>query len=199
MKMSGPTLSFNQPRTSEFGKTHNLDISETSTLTPEEYRTSMHVSQTPQDETSWFQQVWLGDGSPPFVVDPIGRDAWNIGTAAHAQSRARGLSYDRQAVENLLGKTGLTGPVVVPYFEPSVTDFNVNKLFSPPMGSGCISYRGVPRNPKNYGRLPVVTRLLYDGQLLNKTSDEIDSEMLAYMKTQGARIWNKDGTLRQLR
>lgn len=193
-----PTLSHNQPRMNEFN-VHNTDITFTETISAEEYRKNMHVAETPQDEASWFQQVWLGDGSPPFVIDPIGQDAWSIGNQRHAQSRARGLSYDRQAVEDLLGKEGLTENPVVPFFEPTLADFNVNKLFSPPLGSGCISYRGVPRNPKNYGRLPVITRLKYDGNLADKSTDDLDAELLQHMKTQGARIWNRDGKLSQLR
>ena len=188
----------------EFPRTHNVDVPTISSLPSTDARTAMYVPDTvsaPQPE--WFGDVWLGDGSPPLVVDPIGVDSWIMdGSSRHQQSHLKGKAYDRAAVENLIGhESMLTGadPGNFIYWVPSVTDFKVNKLYPAPMGGGCLSYRGVKRNNKNFGRLPVITRLKYDGHLADKSIGDIEKEMLQYMKTQDVRMYAQTGSLSQTR
>ena len=188
----------------EFRRTHNMDVPSVSALPASDVRAMLHVPaavSAPQPE--WFGSVWLGDGSPPLVVDPIRMESWiTDDSSRHQQSVLKSKAYDRAAVENLIGhEATLAGadPGNLIYYVPSLTDFNVDKLYPPPVAGGCLTYRGVRRSNKNFGPLPVITRLKYDGDLADKSIGEINEEMLQYSKTQDVRIYAQTGSLSQTR
>ena len=166
-------------------------------------RNAMHVPELPKTEAEYFPQQWVWEG-PPFTLNPVRNNQWIVdGSTAGERSAARGDSYDRQEIENLVGAldefvAGTEQQFLVPY-DPQVADFPVDKLFSPPLGSGCNLYRGARRNQDLVGRLPVISRLKYDGELREKSVAEINDEIVQFAKRQGVRLFNPKGHLEMIR
>lgn len=166
-------------------------------------RNSMHVSQVPPTEAEMFPQQWVWEG-PPYTLNPVRNNQWIAdGSTAGERSAARGVSYDRQEIENLVGEidssiAGTPAQFLIPY-KPQVADFDVNKLYSPPLGSGCNLYRGAQRDQSLVGRLPVISRLKYDGDLREKSIADINDEIAQFAKRQGVRLFNPKGHLQMIR
>lgn len=166
-------------------------------------RNAMHVAEVPPTEADYFPQQWVWEG-PPYTLNPVRNNQWiSDGSTAGERSATRGVSYDRQEIENLVGGldamvAGTEQQFLVPY-DPQVSDFPVDKLYSPPLGSGCNLYRGARRNQDLVGRLPVISRLKYDGELREKSVAEINDEIAQFAKRQGVRLFNPKGHLEMIR
>lgn len=194
------TNSYNEPNSSEFNQ-HNNDITVTETISAKAYRQQQHVPAEPPSGRSYIPQQYVDNDGPPYTLDPIRLDQWasESGTGAE-RSKVRGNAYAREALEQLMGNVAVMRTHSEPTsWQPTVADIPVGKLFPTPMGSGCVSYRGVARAQTNYGQLPVVSQLKYDGDLSNKSRDVIDAAMLAEQRRAGARLFNPTGRLATVR
>lgn len=193
-------------------RTHNFDVTETVTVSQKEAR-KMQAANVVRDDVThenyWFEDTWLGHGVPPFVVRPIRLDPWIIDGGNFAKEAAkRGIGYDTEQVENLLGRYEIAGgnkidvvdgALTWPRSNPTVSQISSLPLFPHRPGTGCNTYRGVPRDPADFGELPLISQLIYNGDLVGKTNQQINEELYAAAKTADVRVFNQGGSLAQLR
>ena len=135
---------------------------------------------------------WLDWGDVTRTVDPVGTKQWiHDGRDGHERSERRGLEFDAREVRKLLGWEQKQQPPLPEFYQPSVAAINARgELFSTPMGAGCKSWRGVTRDPKRFGVLPVHELLKRDGWLINKDTDAIAREIQEYERRRGARLFD---------
>ena len=91
---------------SQYGEFHahnngaEITISETESM--KDYRTNLEVAEAPPTTAEYFPRQWLWNG-PPYALNPVRLNQWiQDGSTAGERSETRGVSYDRQAVEDLL-------------------------------------------------------------------------------------------------
>ena len=176
---------------SEFPKEGTMVTSYDMPVTVDEYRRDMRVDSGALTNREEFPRIYNYSGDVTITTDPIRLDSYIYdGYHAGEMSNLRGKLFNASALENLLGKIENTNPQPSGQFQPTLKDFAPDKLFSPPIGSGCNNWRGYKRRTNLIGRLPVVSGMIYNGELYNKDRDQIAAEMREAERRTGARVFS---------
>ena len=137
---------------------------------------------------------YLYDGAP-IVLLPKTRDTWAMDEKSQALSDAgvtRALALDEAEASRLICQLETKNPPQPTPFMPTVAQFPVDQLYSPPVGS-CLAYpnAGV-RHDKGPTRLPILSQLIYDGKLEQMDQSKIDASMKAEQNRQDVRLFARD-------
>lgn len=160
-------------------------------VTVDEYRRNMRVDSGALTNREEFPRIYNYSGDVTITTDPIRLDSYIYdGYRAGEMSNLRGKLFNLSALENLLGKIENTNPQPSGEFQPTLKDFAPDKLFSPPIGADCNTWRGYKRRQTLVGRLPVVSNMIYNGQLSSKDRDQIAAEMREAERRTGARVFS---------
>jgi hypothetical protein len=130
---------------------------------------------------------WLDWGDHTVTIDPMGNKKWILesDTEGHSQSIARKRRFDAADVRDLMGWQN-RHPLQSPsYYEPTISG---RQLYSDPIGKGCKQWRGQKRDSWRFGKLPVITQLIRDGALHDKTPGQIEHEMREWERTRD--VWS---------
>lgn len=158
-------------------------------LDADEYRQYTHAAETPSKADAHPDQ-WVDWGEHTMTVDPPLTKQWiHDSHDGHVKSADRARFYDAQRVREIKNWEQTTrNPFPTPYI-PSVAEINNADLYSQPRDLlGCRSWRGAPRDSRNFGKLPSISQLLRSGQLGEKSTGDIEAEMREAERTRGARI-----------
>lgn len=190
-------------------------MSFTAHLDEAEYREWTRVPETPSASQTLPDQ-WVNWGDHTVQVDPIGNKQWiHDSHDGHARSEKRGRAYDSKDVQSLLGWEKTHEPVPLTYYTPSVTEIGgMHKLATTlqpdlwggwdfdrldkrkQLDRGCRTWRGAERDTSRIGKLPSISALLYDNQLAEKSTEEIEHEIREHDRTISARVYERDGVSR---
>jgi len=166
-------------------------------LDVDQYRELTHAAETPTLQQAHPDQ-WVDWGDHTVQVDPVGNKQWiHDSHDGHQRSEVRGRAYDARDVQHMLGWEKAHGWVGgLDYYSPSTVELDAAEKYSAPLGRGCRSWRGFQRDSGDFGKLPVIEALKYEGGLPNKSTGEIEAEMREAGRRQAHRLFDRSGYTR---
>ena len=159
-------------------------------LDDDQWREYQHVSPTPELGTN--QEQWVNWGDHTITVDPMKFDHWIMDHGEqHVAGQKRGRMLDRKLVSQLQGWQNESHQAPYVLFTPSQSTIAGLDRFSVPLQQGCRVYRGVKRDESRFGMLPSISAQLYDNVLPNKSTSEIEHEMLEEARLADERLFDR--------
>lgn len=134
---------------------------------------------------------WLDWGDHTRTVDPLRSEVWITDGKHHIHKMAadRGADFDAREVSRLINYESRVKAPSPNYFLPSSSLIN-----SLPKFAFTTETCHRPSNPD--GKLPSISTLLYNNELQNKSTGEIEAEMREANRRQGHRLHSRDGWVR---
>lgn len=138
--------------------------------------------------TSADLEAFVNTGDHTVVVDPIRRDAWIYdGSEKHRHSQKRGMGADVVAMQRSMNWDAADQRPITMYL-PTTRELDVKTKFA----SRVSTKHDVPTD----GELPVISHMLYSGELQNKSAGDIEHEMRMANRLAGNRIFDTSGKAR---
>lgn len=134
---------------------------------------------------------WLDWGDHTRTVDPLRSEIWITDgkNDIHKLAADRGAGFDAREVHKLIDYESRVKAPSVSYYSPSTS-----LLDSLPKFNYYIETCHRPSNPD--GKLPSISTLIYNNELQNKSTGEIEAEMREANRRQGHRMHSRDGWVR---
>ena len=131
------------------------------------------------------------DNDMPVVVDPVERDAWiHEGSDRHARSQARGNYFDNRALVQSIRSSESHLPKLS-YTLPSTAQLDAAKKYSNQFFFDKCNGRVLDKTRD--GLLPAVSKQIYEGSLLDKSTGDIEHEIREAERYTGNRLFDKSG------
>jgi len=167
------------------------------TYDAQEWANDMHVPAAPVSVASVMPEQWVSWDGVTVTLDPMRNKKWVYdGFTGHQESIERGKYFDKREVNAVIQMEQTDVPPSFHLFQPTLADFNSNSLYSEPQARGCLQLATAghsgryKRTTTNFGKLPVISQMKYDGLLYDKPTPDIERDIYESERTAGVRLYD---------
>jgi hypothetical protein len=137
---------------------------------------------------------WVDWGGHTVTIDPIGNSAWiHEGQGGkHQQSKERGRLYDEQDTRHMMSLLAKHTEPRYESFIPTSRALDALPKFPSRRNGNCDVWRGMLRDIRGEGQLPVISQRIRDG-MQDVSKEQIEREVYSIRDAISTRVFSRDG------